>query len=526
MSLDEHTPIPAVPQANGQTIRLLIFTESFHPYTSGIARRFKTIIEHLAHTNRYLIHIVSGCKNRETAWEGNQFMNSKVTFSSYLLAIDFKDKIECALPFLLPQPGIVYALLKFKPDIIHCVEHTPAATFCGAIAKSLYIPIVWSSHTNLDFYLPLYIKPITANLSVNIYQLLRRIYLNMSDYNLTVSQDFSSLLLNNGIKSPIEIWKTGVDDKAFNPKFRSNEMRKRMFNGRDEKGRILLVSVGRLSPEKNFEFLIGLLKEFPQAFLCIVGDGPYKESLRPLFPESQTHFMGFLQGQELAAAYASADYFVYASVSETFGQVYLEAMSCSVPIVAAKGNQMKEFFQNGKHGFTWEPDNLKSAINALNMAIKNREVLVENCRENALKHSWTAAGKQIEDIYQEIKNKQESKEKFRWPVLMVPFRLAFYMTQWVLMMLLIVLFIIPFLKVSKPNDLKLMNDEVNSKKARRYKNSHYNYQKSINVYKFLTEQIDMLKAYGADLMQTVLVSSVFAFLIGVFYLHCYFFLRR
>lgn len=295
MSLDEQTSTTAVPLAKGEPIRLLIFTESFHPYTSGIARRFKQIIEHLAETNRFLIHIVSGCKDRELAWEGNSFMNSKVTFSSFLLAIDFKDKIECALPFLLPQPGIIYELLKFKPDIIHCVEHTPAATFCGAIAKSLNIPIVWSSHTNLDFYLPLYIKPITANQSVKIYQLLRRIYLNMSDYNLTVSQDFSSLLLNNGIKPPVLIWKTGVDEKAFNPKFRSNEWRKRMFNGHEDKDRILLVSVGRLSPEKNFEFLIGLLKQFPQTFLCIVGDGPYKESLQPLFPKSQTHFMGFLQ---------------------------------------------------------------------------------------------------------------------------------------------------------------------------------------------------------------------------------------
>ncbi len=113
-------------------------------------------------------------------------------------------------------------------------------------------------------------------------------------------------------------------------------MRARMFNGHSDKDRVLLLSVGRLSPEKNFEFLLGLLAEFPQAFLCIVGDGPYKESLRPIFPPEQTHFMGFLQGAQLAAAYASADFFVYASVSETFGQVYLEAMSSGVPVVAAE----------------------------------------------------------------------------------------------------------------------------------------------------------------------------------------------
>lgn len=113
-------------------------------------------------------------------------------------------------------------------------------------------------------------------------------------------------------------------------------MRKRMFNGYDDENKILLLSVGRLSPEKNFQFLVYLLDKFPQTFLAIVGDGPYKESLRPIFPEEQTNFMGFMQGDELAAAYASADYFVYASVSETFGQVYLESMSSGVPVVAAE----------------------------------------------------------------------------------------------------------------------------------------------------------------------------------------------
>jgi sulfoquinovosyltransferase len=198
------------------------------------------------------------------------------------------------------------------------------------------IPIVWSSHSNLDFYLPLYIHPNFSWLSLLVYRKFRQYFLNLADYNLTVSNDFANLLHENGIKPPIHVWKTGVDENAFNPKFKSREMRLRMFNGHYSSDKILLVSVGRLSPEKNYEFLIQLLKKFPNAFLCIVGDGPYRDSLFPLFPESQTYFIGFLEGIELASAYASADYFIYSSISETFGQVYLEAMSSSLPIVAAE----------------------------------------------------------------------------------------------------------------------------------------------------------------------------------------------
>ncbi len=87
-------------------IRLLIFVESFHPYTSGVARRFKKIIEYLAHTDAYLIHIVTGCKGCDTAWENDPIMQTKVTFSKNLFAIDFKDKLECALPFLIPQVSV------------------------------------------------------------------------------------------------------------------------------------------------------------------------------------------------------------------------------------------------------------------------------------------------------------------------------------------------------------------------------------------------------------------------------------
>ena len=250
---------------------------------------------------------------------------------------------------------MIRALLTFKPDVVHCVEQTPAATFFATLAKTLDIPIVWSSHTNLDYYIPLYIHPTIAPVSLRIYKLLRRTYLNIADYNLTVSSDFARWLESDsgggGVRGRVHVWKTGVDSESFRPSARSHEMRVRMFNGHYAPDKILLVSVGRLSPEKHFEFLLNILQRFPQAFLCIVGGGPYKERLEPLFPPEQTHFIGFLQGEELAAAYASADFFVYASVSETFGQVYLEAMSSGIPIVAAEGQQMKEFFINGMKQF-------------------------------------------------------------------------------------------------------------------------------------------------------------------------------
>ena len=230
-----------------------------------------------------------------------------------------------------------------------------------------------------------------------------------------------------------------------------------MFNGHYAPDKILLVSVGRISPEKNLEFLIQLLERFPRTFLCLVGDGPFKQSLEPLFPPEQTHFMGFLQGEQLASAYASADYFVYASVSETFGQVYLEAMSCGTPVVAAEGKQMREFFIEGVHGFTWEPRNVGSAVKALSNAFKDRTILSQNCRSNALNHSWNSAANQIADVYARLAEKRSVSNKRPigflgrcFSMLKRVTRGGYFLSVWLYIQLLIVVFMLPFMNVSEP----------------------------------------------------------------------------
>lgn len=315
---------------------------------------------------------------------------------------------------------------------------------CGILAKVLDIPLICSSHTHIDSYIPLYIYPFANKYALRQYQNVRQMFLNVADCNLSVSSDFAQILNKCGIKSPIQVWKTGVDSELFNPKYKSHDMRLKMFNGNYSPNKILLVSVGRISPEKNFDFLLNIIKKFPQTFLCVVGDGPYKSSLKPLFPSDRAHFMGFLQGEELASAYASADLFVYASMSETFGQVYLEAMSCGVPVVAAEGHQMKEFFVNGVHGYTWKSDELKAAYEAVEKGICERDILADNCRLNALNHSWNCSADQITQIYNKFKLYKQQRGWMR-----VTYRAIKYFGFWIYLIILL-LTIAPFVKVIKP----------------------------------------------------------------------------
>lgn len=358
---------------------------------------------------------------------------------------------------------------------------------CGSFVQALGIPIVWSSHTNIDFYLSTYIRPYAVAMTQRIYQFIRLKHLTYSAVNLTVSQDFADFMEHTGVPRPVIVWKTGVDSELFNPSRRSSAMRYRMFgtyNNYSEEQMdsiTLFLCVGRISPEKNFEFLSLVLDRIPsQTFLCIIGDGPYRNSLEPIFPKDRVHFFGYLGGEELASAYASADYFIYASVSETFGQVYLEAMASGTPVIAAEGGQLKEFFIIGEHGYLWKPDSLDSAEQAIRSAMKNREYLSGKARQQALKHSWDSASEQLNGIYyhacREHQKKQGRQERF---FLTYVCRIFYYGMTWLLCMVLALGLMAPFVKVSSPQSKATqLNDRNNNTN---YQNKHHsNMTKSVS----------------------------------------------
>jgi glycosyltransferase involved in cell wall biosynthesis len=241
-----------------EPLRILLFAESFPSFTSGITRRFKEIIRRLA-KRKHHIHVITGCKNARTWVEGNEGLEGYVTFS-ILPSTEFTNKIDCACPFLFPNPANLSAIRRFSPDVVHVVEQTPAAMLCGAFAKSLNIPIVWSSHTNIDFYLFTYIRSYAVRMARRIYQFIRVQHLKYSSINLTVSQDFADFMEHTGVPRPVIVWKTGVDSELFHPSRRSRSMRYRMFgtynNYTEEQmdSITLFLCVGRISPEKILNF--------------------------------------------------------------------------------------------------------------------------------------------------------------------------------------------------------------------------------------------------------------------------------
>ncbi len=136
-----------------------------------------------------------------------------------------------------------------------------------------------------------------------------------------------------------------------------------------------------------------------------MGDGPQREALNAHFADTNTYFVGYLQGLELAAAYASADAFIFPSRTETLGLVLLEAMAAGCPVVAARSGGIPDIVTHGVNGYLFDPNDPKGAIAATRQLLSTqntREQMRINARQEAERWGWAAATRQLLDYYQGV----------------------------------------------------------------------------------------------------------------------------
>jgi glycosyltransferase involved in cell wall biosynthesis len=156
------------------------------------------------------------------------------------------------------------------------------------------------------------------------------------------------------------LWKRGVDAEKFNPRFRNAEMRHKLSDGNPSD--TLLLYVGRLSNEKQLDHLKPVLEQVPNTRLALVGDGPAREDLQMLFAGLPVNFVGYLRGEALSQAYASADMFVFPSAMETFGLVVVEAMAAGLPVVASRVGGVRDVVTEGLNGFSYDSGDIPALV--------------------------------------------------------------------------------------------------------------------------------------------------------------------
>ncbi|MFN2542454.1 MAG: glycosyltransferase [Chthoniobacterales bacterium] len=209
------------------------------------------------------------------------------------------------------------------------------------------------------------------------------------------SEEYRQSWIKRGFEpAKLQIFPRGLDTELFHPKRRDPAFFEKFCGARN--GEVRLLYVGRVSKEKNLDLLAEayrrLRDEGLPIQLIVVGHGPYSEAFAQSLPEAC--FTGYLTGKDLAAAYASADIFVFPSTTDTFGNVIIEAQASGMPVVVSDCGGPKELVRHNENGLitkSHDVDDLTEAVRRLIVDPVLRERMRANARDSVTDRSWPAA---------------------------------------------------------------------------------------------------------------------------------------
>jgi glycosyltransferase involved in cell wall biosynthesis/predicted metal-dependent phosphoesterase TrpH len=279
------------------------------------------------------------------------------------------------LPIGVPTlPALVEALAEGRYDLVHLCSPGPAGVGAWLLARVLELPVIGSYHTELAAYTGL--RTGQAQLETLAGIALGAFY-GSCDVVLSPSPASDARLGELGIDPRrVARWDRGVDLARFDPKLRAPDA---------FPGEINVLYVGRLTKEKGVDLLADAFlvarQQDPRLHLVLAGGGPESEALQERLGENAT-FLGWLSGPELARAYASADLFLFASQTDTFGQVILEAQASGLPVVAVGEGGPASLISSGETGLLAPADANALADGVLTLA--STPLLRERLRKSAL----------------------------------------------------------------------------------------------------------------------------------------------
>lgn len=293
------------------------------------------------------------------------------------------------------------AIQTFSSDIVHIVTEGPLGLSALYSAKHLGLPVTSSFHSQFQdisrfFDLAFLLKPIQHYL---------RWFHNSTQLTCVLNDDTAAALRSFGVNCNIRVVGRGVDMTQFSPQYRSAKLRQQW--GASEES-VVMLYVGRLSPEKQVGTVIEAYRQMrhlgKKVVLVIVGHGPDDQRLKALPGAETVIFTGVLRGSALAAAYASADVFAFASQVETFGNVVLEAMASGLPIVAYDYGCAQQYVTRYHSGWLIAKGDIKGFENTL-LQMPERIVLHRMGRHaiEAVRHAgWQFPVQQFEQALYEV----------------------------------------------------------------------------------------------------------------------------
>jgi glycosyltransferase involved in cell wall biosynthesis len=271
-------------------MRLLIVTDAWYPQVNGVVRTLEALAGEL------------------------EALDVKVDFLTPGAFRSLPCPTYPDIRLALTRPGIVRRMIEtIAPDEIHVATEGPLGLMTARLGRREGFGFTTSYHTKFPEYVAERL-PVPLSLS---YRWMRRFH-NTGRGCMVATETLRDDLKQRGFRN-LMLWSRGVDTRLFHPRERSVL----------DLPRPIFMNVGRIAPEKNLEAFLDL--DLPGSKV-VVGEGPTLPALKKRYPD--VHFLGLHTGEALAALFASADVFVFPSLTDTFGNVIIEALASGVPVAA------------------------------------------------------------------------------------------------------------------------------------------------------------------------------------------------
>jgi 1,2-diacylglycerol 3-alpha-glucosyltransferase len=388
-------------------LRIAFFTNYYHPVVNGVVRSVASFREILTKQG-HMIFIF--------AQSANEYKDDEPFIFRYpSLSLPVPMDIAAVIPVSSFVDQLLPAL---KLDVIHTHHPILLGQTAASKAADLNVPLVFTFHTQYweyTHYVPFPQEAIQEFLKNAIHSWLR-VFIQKCQHIVIPSKSIKEILIREyGLEDRFTVIPTGTD---LQPYLHADGKTLRQSKGwQDEK---VLISIGRLAPEKNWETLLRaaaqVYTQHPAMRLVLIGDGPDKQTLELLAAElgiaECVTFTGQVPFDEIPAYLKAADLFVFASVTETQGLVTIEAMAAGLPVVAVDGSGTHDIVDHEKEGLLVENDSnaLASGINELLADPQRMKQFSLQALKKARTFDANRLGKQMVKVYEQaIQDKKDDR---------------------------------------------------------------------------------------------------------------------
>jgi 1,2-diacylglycerol 3-alpha-glucosyltransferase len=386
------------------------FSNTYRPVISGVVRSvssFRSALTELGHNVFVFAQHSSDYEDQEP-----------FIFRYPAINLPLGNDAPAAIPI---SPCIDQLIPALKLDVIHAHHPILVGQVAANKAAELNLPLVFTFHSQYSIYtqyFPISQETVQDFLKDTVENYVRD-YLKKCQHIVVPSDSMREILVDTyGVENQVSVIPTGIDLKPYRKA--DGEMVRHRHGWEDD---IVLISAGRLAPEKNWETLIKavarVLPRHPKLRLVLVGDGPEREALEKLCKglgiAQKVEFTGKIPFEEIPNYFKAADFFGFASVTETQGLVTMEAMACGLPVVAVNATGTCDVVTHEREGLL-TVNKVEALAESIDRMLSEEGILVryrEAALNKATEFDILKQAARLVEVYQKAIQDNENKRSVK-----------------------------------------------------------------------------------------------------------------